>query len=119
MQNRTDAECSQFLENEEHIRKKLAAGELRYLVEWWEDDSPYINENAHMTFFFTNGSCVDFVLHRPTVEKLQTLLTEHGMAWEYRYELHFNSNILYPPPYAGQPFYTPDGKPRHLRQESE
>lgn len=119
MQNRTDAECSQFFENEEHIRRKLAAGELRYLVEWWEDDSPFINENAHMTFFVTDNSCVVFVLHRPTVEKLQTLLTEHGIAWEYRYELHFNSHILYPPPYAGQQFFTPDGKPRHLRQESE
>ncbi len=35
------------------------------------------------------------------------------------WEPHFNSHILYPPPYAGQQFFTPDGKPRHLRQESE
>lgn len=112
LQHRTKAECRQFLESEEEIRKKLAAGKLRYLVEWWEEDSPFINENAHMEFFFTDGSSVDVVLHRPTVEKLHTLLASHGIEWEWRLQLHFDSNILYPPPYAGQKFYTPEGKPR-------
>lgn len=108
----TGADCSYYSEHEPEIRRKLANGELRYLVEWWEEDSLSCPENAHMEFLFTDGSGADFVLHHPTVEKLRTLLAEHGINWEPRIHPRFDSCILYPPQYAGQQFYTSDGKPR-------
>ena len=108
----TGADCTYYSEHEAEIRRKLASGELRYLVEWWEEDSLSCPENAHMEFLFTDGSGADFVLHHPTAEKLRTLLAEHGISWEPRIHPRFDSRILYPPQYAGQQFYTSDGKPR-------
>ena len=108
----TAADCKYYSEQEPELRRKLANGELRYLVEWWEEDALSIPENAHMEFLFTDGSGADFVLHHPTVEKLRTLLAEHGISWEPRIHPRFDSCILYPPQYAGQQFYTSDGKPR-------
>lgn len=106
------ADCKYYSEQEPMLRRKLANGELRYIVEWWEEDALYIPENAHMEFLFTDGSGADFVLHPPTSKKLRTLLAEHGIYWEPRIQLRFDSCILYPPQYAGQQFYTSDGKPR-------
>ena len=108
----TEADCTYYSEHEAEIRRKLANGEVRYLVEWWEEDSLSCPENAHMEFLFTDGSGADFVLHHPTAEKLRTLLAEHGISWEPRIHPRFDSCILYPPQYAGQQFYTSDGKPR-------
>ncbi len=108
----TEADCTYYSEQEPVVRRKLTNGELHYIVEWWEEDALYIPENAHMEFLFTDGSGADFVLHPPTAEKLRTLLAEHGINWKTRIHASFNSCILYPPQYAGQQFYTADGKPR-------
>ncbi len=110
----TGADCKYYSEQEPELRRKLANGELRYLVEWWEEDALYIHENAHLEFLFTDGSGADFVLHHPTTEKLRTLLAEHGISWEPRIHPRFDSCILYPPQYAGQQFYTADGKAREI-----
>lgn len=112
IQNTTDNECQSFALEETQLRKHLAAGELHFLVEWWENDNIYINENAHMLFIFRDGTYLDFVLHQPIVDKLSALLRQHGIEWEWRLQLHFDSNILYPPQYAGQKFYKSDGTTR-------
>lgn len=35
-----------------------------------------------------------------------------NVEWKCRYQCDFSSRILFPPPYAGQPFYTSKGSVR-------
>ena len=69
-------------------------------------------ENAHLLFIFADGSYMDFLLHRPIAERLSCFLAEYGIKWAARMEFQFDSCILYPPAYAGQKFYNPDGSTR-------
>lgn len=108
----TEDECRMFDTQAAELQERLLADKMRYLVEWWEADAPFIEENAHLLFVFCDGAEMDFVLHAPTREKLESLLAGHGIALEWRYRPAFDSCILYPPALAGQTYYTPDGKRR-------
>ncbi len=112
MRQLTEGECRLFDTQAAELHERLLAGKMRYLVEWWEADAPFIDENAHLLFVFCDGAEMDFVLHAPTREKLAPLLAKHGIALEWSYRPGFDSRILYPPALVGQPYYTPDGKPR-------
>lgn len=107
-----ETEKERLAESEASIRASLAAGELRYLVEWWEEDILEIDENHHLLFIFSDGTEQDFTLYEPIEQKLLSLLVEHNIKWHPRFNLHFDSAILYPPDLRGQQFYTPDGKVR-------
>ena len=105
-------ECQYFTESETELQQKLAEGKLRFLVEWWEKDEFFIPENGHLLFIFSDSTSFDFYLHRETVDKLAPLLSRFGIEWKCRYQCDFSSRILFPPPYAGQPFYTSKGSVR-------
>lgn len=107
-----ETEKQRLAESEASVRAHLASGELRYLVEWWEEDILEIDENHHLLFIFTDGTEQDFTLYEPIKKGLVSLLAEHGITWEPRFNMHFNSVILYPPDRSGQQFYTPDGAVR-------
>lgn len=108
-----ETEKQSLAEIEASIRAHLAAGELRYLVEWWEEDILEIDENHHLLFIFTDGTEQDFTLYEPIEQKLLALLSENGITWHPRFNLHFDSAILYPPALRGQQFYTPAGDIRN------
>lgn len=107
-----ERECNLLAECEPQIRQRLAAGELRYLVEWWEDDALEIDENHHLLFIYTDQTAHEFVLFQEVEAKCVSLLAEFGIEWTPGFKLTFDSNILYPPALRGQKFYTPDGKHR-------
>lgn len=107
-----ETEKKHLEESDAAIRAHLATGELRYLVEWWEEDILEIDENHHLLFIFADGTERDFTLYEPIEQKLLALLSENGITWHPRFNLHFDSAILYPPDLRGQQFYTPDGKVR-------
>lgn len=104
--------CEHLTAKEEELRRRFEAGELRMVVEWWEEDDLYLDENAHMLFLFTDDTAWEIDLYPPVQEQLKPLLASFGIAWEPGFNLHFDSRILYPPPYAGQTFYNPDGTVR-------
>lgn len=112
IKSRTAAQLQYFAAQLDELQRLLANGKLSYAVEWWEQDELDLDENAHMLFIFHDGTEMDFVLHAPTSEKLQKLLSTHGIAWQYRFQQSFDSRIVYPPLYKGQPYYTPDGTRR-------
>ena len=105
-------ECNFLEESEGQIRRNLAAGKLRYLVEWWEDDALEIDENHHLLFIYADDTAHDFLLYQAVESKCVSLLSEYGIPWEPGFKLTFDSNILYPPALRGQKFYTPDGSTR-------
>lgn len=107
-----ETEKERLAESEASIRARLTAGKLRYLVEWWEEDILEIDENHHLLFIFTDNTEQDFTLYEPIEQKLLALLSENGITWHPRFNLHFDSAILYPPDLRGQQFYTPDGEVR-------
>lgn len=104
--------CDRLTAKEAELRRRFEAGELRMVVEWWEEDDLYIDENAHMLFLFTDDTAWETDLYPPVQEQIKPLLASFGIAWEPGFNLHFDSRILYPPPYAGQTFYNPDGTVR-------
>lgn len=108
----TEFQCRLYETREAELQARLDAGELSYLVEWWEEDNPYIDENAHMLFIFADGEEMDFELHAPTREKLTALLAAHDIRWEWSYRPGFDSRILYPQPLAGQAYYDSKGNRR-------
>lgn len=108
-----ETEKQSLADSEAAIRAHLAAGELRYLVECWEEDILEIDENHHLLFIFTDGAERDFTLYEPIEQKLVFLLAENGIIWHPRFNLHFGSVIIYPPDLRGQQFYTPDGDIRN------
>ncbi len=112
LQQYAESCCRQYENREAELQARLDAGELSYLVEWWEEDNPYIDENAHMLFIFADGKEMDFELHSPTQEKLRPLLAAHGIEWEWSYRFGFDSRILYPLPLAGQAYYDSKGNRR-------
>lgn len=113
-----EKEKQHLAESEATVRARLASGELRYLVEWWEEDILEIDENHHLLFIFTDGTERDFILYEPIEQKLVFLLAENGITWHPRFNLHFDSAILHPPALRGQQFYTPDGKVREELERS-
>lgn len=112
MQAAMEREFNWLAESEPQIRQLLAAGELRYLVEWWEDDDLWIDENHHLLFIYTDQTAHEFALFQEVEAKCVSLLAEFGIEWTPGFKLTFDSNILYPPALRGQKFYTPDGKHR-------
>lgn len=117
-EDRHEDYCKMLCENAEGIRDRLAEGQLRYLVEWWEEDDLYIDENGHLLFIYTDGTSQDFTLYEPIKEKLVSLLADSGITWEPGFSLHFGSVIIYPPDLRGQQFYTPDGEVREELKRS-
>lgn len=105
--------CQKACEAADAIRSRLADGELRYLVEWWEEDDLYIDANSHLLFIYTDGTSQDFTLYEPIKEKLVSLLADGGIPWEPGFSLHFDSVIIYPSDLRGQQFYTPAGDIRN------
>lgn len=102
-----------FRQHQPELEEKLRSGALRYVVEWWEEDCLDIDENAHIFFQFEGDGecCWDFVTPRQIHGELNTLLAIAGISWEYSFELHFGSRILYPPGLAGQPYYEKSLRP--------
>lgn len=96
-----------FRQHRPELEEKHRSGALRYVVEWWEEDSLDIDENAHIFFQFEgDGEYIwDFLTPRQLHDEMNDLLAIAGITWEYGFELHFGSNILYPPDLAGQPYY--------------
>lgn len=109
IQKSIEAESKRLSECDGQLRQYMSGGELRFLVEWWENDDLLLVENAHLLFIFADGSYMDFLLHRPIAERLSCFLAEYGIKWAARMEFQFDSCILYPPAYAGQKFYNTDG----------
>lgn len=102
----TRQEIEQFRLYRSKLEGRLRSGPLCYIVEWWENDSIDIDENAHILFDFKDEDyCWSFVLHRQIHDEVKDLLAIVGIDWEYRFNLKFGSNILYPPSFAGQPYY--------------
>ena len=112
LRQHTEFQCRLYEIREAELQARLNAGLLSYLVEWWEEDNPYIDENAHMLFIFADGEEMDFELLTPTCEKLKPLLAAHGIEWEWSYRFGFDSRILYPPTFAGQAYYDSKGNRR-------
>ena len=110
IQQLTEEQCRLYDANSEKLQARLSAGELSFLVQWWEEDEFYLDENEHLLFIFADGSEMDFVVHPPTAEKVEPLLAKLGIEWEKRFMLHFDSHILYPPQYAGQKYYDKDAR---------
>lgn len=96
-----------FRQHRPELEEKLRSGALRYVVEWWEEDSLDIDENAHIFFQFEGDGecCWDFVTPWQIHGELNALLAIASISWEYSFELHFGSRILYPLGLAGQPYY--------------
>lgn len=109
---RIQACCDRMAAKEAELRRRFETGELRYVVEWWEEDDLYIDENAHMFFIFTDDTTWEIELYTEVQEQLKPLLSSFGIAWEPGFNIHFDSRILYPPTHAGQPFYNSDGSVR-------
>ena len=107
-----EAESKRLSECEGQLRQYMSGGRLSFLVEWWEKEDLLLVENAHLLFIFADGTYMDFLLHRPIAERLSSVLAEYGIKWTARMVLLFDSFILYPPAYAGQKFYNPDGSTR-------
>ena len=106
-ENQPEAEIQVFRQYRPELEEKIRSGKLRYVVEWWEDDCLDIDENVHVFFQFEGDGEYkwEFEAHRPIRSELQAMLAGAGIAWEYPFELHFGSRILYPPALAGQPYY--------------
>lgn len=109
IQKLTEAQCRHYDTREQELQARLTAGELKCLVQWWEEDEFFLDENEHLLFLFTDGEEMDFVVHPTTAGKVKPLLAGLGIEWEKRIILHSDSRILYPPPYAGQKYYNEDG----------
>ena len=105
MKQLTNEEIAYFHDNKDLLQSKMAAGELCYLVEWWEQDEYWLNENSNLLFLFLDGEEINLVLHQAIWNELSSLLQQQGISWEYQYQNAFASNILFPPEYAGQPYY--------------
>ncbi len=112
IQKSIEAESKRLSECDGQLRQYMSGGELRFLVEWWENDDLLLVENAHLLFIFADGIYMDFLLHRPIAERLSCFLAEYGIKWAARMKFQFDSCILYPPQCAGQKFYNPDGSMR-------
>lgn len=109
---RIHACCDRLTAKETELRRRFEAGELRMVVEWWEEDDLYIDENAHMLFLFTDNTAWEIDLYPPILEQLKPLLASFGISWKPGINFHFDSRILYPPTYAEQKYYNPDGTVR-------
>lgn len=109
---RIRARCERLTAQEAELRRRFEAGELRMLVEWWEEDDLYIDENAHLFFIFTDDTAWETDLYPEVQERLKPLLASFGIGWKPGINFHFDSRILYPPTYAGQKYYNPDGSVR-------
>lgn len=102
----TRQEIEQFRLYRPELEEKLRSGSLCYAVEWWENDSIDIDENALIFFCFQNEDYVwEFVLNRQIHDEVKEMLATIGVDWEYHFKAQFGSYILYPPSFAGQPYY--------------
>ncbi|MDO5471638.1 MAG: hypothetical protein Q4F38_10095 [Akkermansia sp.] len=99
-----EARSRDFDEQVPELQARLTNRQLHYLVEWWEDDDLFIEENSHILFVFADGSSCDFELFAPIREKLTRLLADHGIEWTWSYSHRADSRIVYPPELAGQPY---------------
>lgn len=77
------------------MEKRLLAGELVRLEEWWEDDDLWIDENAHILFVFSDGEEMDFVLYQDIAPEISRLLATQGICWEASFRLTAASRVIW------------------------
>ena len=77
------------------VEKRLLAGELVRLEEWWEDDDLWIDENAHISLVFSDGEEMDFVLYQDIAPEISRLLATQGICWEASFRLTADSHIIW------------------------
>lgn len=89
------------------------AGEWKYIVEWWEQDSLDVDSNQHLLFIDEEGE-TDFLVHEGNVTELNELLASTGLLEVQEvsivpeFHVQFHSRILYPPEWAGEAYFEPD-----------
>ena len=77
------------------VEKRLLAGELVRLEEWWEDDDLWIDENAHIHLVFSDGEEMDFVLYQDIAPEISRLLATQGICWEASFRLTAGSRVIW------------------------
>lgn len=77
------------------VEKRLLAGELVRLEEWWEDDDLWIDENAHIRLVFSDGEEMDFVLYQDIAPEISRLLATQGICREASFRLTADSHIIW------------------------
>ena len=77
------------------VEKRLLAGELVRLEEWWEDDDLWIDENAHIRLVFSDGEEMNFVLYQDIAPEISRLLATQGICWEASFLLSADSHIIW------------------------
>ena len=77
------------------VEKRLLAGELVRLEEWWEDDDLWIDENAHIRLVFSDGEEMDFVLYQDIAPEISRLHATQGICWEASFRLTADSHIIW------------------------
>ena len=88
-------ELERFARLRDCLEGRLAAGQLLRVEEWWEDDELWVDENAHISFVFTDGEEMDFVLHSSIAQEISRLLAEQGIAWQASYRAESASRIIW------------------------
>ena len=88
-------ELVHFTRQRERLEERLAGGQLLRVEEWWEDDELWVDENAHISFVFTDGEEMDFVLHSSIAQEISRLLAVQGMEWRAAYRAESASRIIW------------------------
>ena len=78
-----------------YVEDRLIAGELVRLEEWWEDDDLWIDENAHISFIFSDGEKIDFVLYNNIAPEISRLLATQRICWQASYSLTAGSRVIW------------------------
>lgn len=88
-------ELEHFTRQRERLEERLAGGQLLRVEEWWEDDELWVDENAHISFVFTDGEEMDFVLHSSIAQEISRLLAEQRIAWQASYRAQADSRVIW------------------------
>ena len=88
-------ELEHFTRQRERLEERLAGEQLLRVEEWWEDDELWVDENAHISFVFTDGEEMDFMLHSSIAQEISRLLAELGIAWQASYRAKADSRVIW------------------------
>lgn len=89
---------------DENLINKIGNERIKYIVEWWEDDSLNIDSNQHIIFSLEDED-IDIIVTQENIDEINSFLTKFDVKISMEFHVDFFDRVIYPKFRHGEKYY--------------
>lgn len=89
---------------DENLINKIGNERIKYIVEWWEDDSLNIDSNQHIIFSLEDED-IDIIVTQENIDEINSFLTKFDVKISMEFHVDFFDRVIYPKFRYGEKYY--------------